>query len=922
MGTAGEMPLNLVELVEWFEDTVAIGGQSRAVALVSTDAVQRLETLHRFYELVVSHPRFGGAWPATLPSGSLSPTLVARTLAGIPPRAVWIGLSASGEELAEPAQMEHQLSQLRMFPDIAEWVQYAAEREFPAALLGLPVEGVGSLLARGFGVLTAEETNTTRMGIAMRALDEAVRSVHALPDAGVLGIDAPQLEARALIAAGWIQRLAQQTPVVLVIDEAHRAGPFVQHLISYVLQLPSRVLVVLAGEPEEPASGGSHLAGPFRWLVVERVNAFSLPAGNLGSLLALAVGSAQAPVMSVDTLERAARSLGEHDPRGCVQQLIDAGWLRRLTPSTLGLATLRHERTVAGHLAELDPFDPLDLPDIAVSPNDPFDALLAIGAHAASEPSAASAARFALALANTGSHDRAAKSLGASPGPAWHRALIAAWDTVATRGPWDDRDPTPPADDLPQLLGADSDLETLLVRATTLAHTRPELTERLLDAATRRAQDERHWLAIARLRLTLGDIGEVRRILDERFRDLLPSDLDARLKTLSEWSRRPGVVARTVAITESVHLVETLRRAVPGSVAYALGVVAWLERLEHFDRLHLEPDAAAAAQEACEIFAATKQTPPLGLWRAATILAVSLLRRGETDEAHRVLTGLAEEQRSALGGEHHAYTATRLWAARTLLEARRFDDAHAAADDVLHARLRNHLDNDPALLEAHHWHAAVLLAMGRPDAAIDELQNLVDRRTLALAADDELLLASRHLLGSALARVGRQAEALPHLREVAHRRARSEPPQARRMLAAHRSYGACLLSLARYADAAVELDLVLRHGEASGMDPDEIAVTFNDRGVSALLGGQHEDAVGYLREALRRYALRRSDGDERVLVARQQFASALQMTDRPDEAIANLRQLTRDAATVGVNSSHPIVAAAEQQLFHLLAGRR
>ena len=915
------MPLNLVELVEWFEDTVAIGGQSRAVAFVSNDAVQRLETLHRFYELVVSHPRFGGAWPSSLPSGCLSPTLVARTLAGIPPRAVWIGVSASGEELAEPAQVEHQLSQLRMFPDIAEWVQYAAEREFPAALTGLPTEGAGDLIARGFGVLTTEETNTTRMGIAMRALDEAVRSVRALPDAGVLGIDAPQLEARALLAAGWVQRLAQHTPVVLVIDEAHRAGPFVQQLVRYVLQLPSRVLVVLAGQPEEPPGGSNQLAGPFRRLAVERVNAFSLPAGNQGALLGLAVGSAQAPVVSSDLLELAARSVGARDPRGAVQQLVDAGWLRRLTPSILGLSTVAHERTVAAHLAELDPFDALDLSEVAAAPGDPLDTMLERGIRAASDPSDEAVAQFALALANAGSNDRAAKALDTPAPSAWHRALVAAWDSVATRGPWDDRDPAPPADDVPQLLAAGTDTETLLLRATTLAHTRPETAERLLDAATRKAEYARHWLAIARLRLALGDISETRRILGERFGDLLPSDLDARLGTLGEWSRRPGVVARTVAVTESVHLVETMRRAVPGSVAYALSVVTWLERLEHFDRLHMEPDAATAAQEACEIFAATKESPPLGLWRAATVLAVSLLRQGETDEAHRVLSGLGDEQRAALGGEHQAYTATRLWLARTLLEARRFDEAHVAVDDMLHARLRRHLENDPALLEAHHWHAAILLALGQPDAAIDELQDLVERRTRALAPDDELLLAARHLLGSALARVGRQAEALPHLREVVHRRSRSEPPQARRMLAAHRSYGACLLSLGRYEDAAVELDVVLRHGEASGMDPDEIAVTFNDRGVSALLGGHHQDAVGYLTEALARYSVRRADGDERVLVARQQLASALQMTNRHDEAIASLRQLTRDAAT-GINASHPIVAAAEQQLFHLLAGQR
>ena len=121
----GDRMINQRELLEWFED-VAIGrAPATAVRLLTDDLVARRETLRGMYARIVGHPRFGGAWPPSLPAGAIAPQ-VTDVYAGPPPESLWFAVVGSPHPYIEMGQLVNQLEQLRRFVHLDSWVNRAA----------------------------------------------------------------------------------------------------------------------------------------------------------------------------------------------------------------------------------------------------------------------------------------------------------------------------------------------------------------------------------------------------------------------------------------------------------------------------------------------------------------------------------------------------------------------------------------------------------------------------------------------------------------------------------------------------------------------------------------------------------------------------------------------------------------------------
>jgi tetratricopeptide (TPR) repeat protein len=117
------------------------------------------------------------------------------------------------------------------------------------------------VFAAGLGFLSDHlEDPRSDMAAACRALDDAIESPALVCDGGTLGLDGPRAHARALVAAAWIERLATAVPCVVVLDDAHLAGSFLVHLISCLRATTARILLVLAGAPEQGTLGAMSIS--------------------------------------------------------------------------------------------------------------------------------------------------------------------------------------------------------------------------------------------------------------------------------------------------------------------------------------------------------------------------------------------------------------------------------------------------------------------------------------------------------------------------------------------------------------------------------------------------------------------------------------------------------------------------------------
>ena len=912
-GDAFTDAMNVVELVEWFEDVAAGRAGSRLVTLVSNDPIARLASLRSFYQSLAEHRSFGPVWPTVLPSGGLAPEFSAEYFLPAP-KFTWLGIAASDEPVAEAVQLADQLEALAGLTNTPTWVKEASAGPFRATLGPQLFEGAGDSADHTFALLGQPVGGiTTNLSVAVRMLDDIIEPHPLLPDGGALQLDAPRARARATIAAGWLQRLASHGPVILVVDEAHKAGPFLAELVDHVLAVAAPVLVVLSGEPASTApsdgptyrsrrgrsatpvaapSSGPRLAGRFNTYQGQAVAAICLPGGTCGLVTATLAATLPSGVFTVNHVNAAATALGAAEPATILTELLASGWVRRLTRDVLSFVS-DDRRAIAleqargaftdDQLAALRQQVGVAVAERAAD-NERLRTLVEVGG-AESGADHDTTWRHARLLAAYGELARAQRL----PLPATHphtRGVTAAWH-AATTGP------TPRID-----AGAETDPASLITFGALLARRDPVAANGLLargiaglspsdrDGFT---SDLQLRLAAARIFLTTGDLAGVDRALGSNLRHWLSQPAADQLARLAAWRTLPGMVSRTIDALANLDLIETLRSTMPGSVALTYALVARLELLERLGRLDTADDALALAWEAGHLLSNTVQRRPGITWRAVLWLAWANQRRGDTTTALALLDQLLAEQQEVLPEHHPSILATKLWRARCLLDAERFDEAHAELDHVLHHRLRTLESDHPDLLATHHWHAEVLAKLGNHAGAAEELNDVVAHRERFLAPDDEDLLASRHRLGSALANCGQFPDALRQFNEVIARRALLDIDDAPRMLAARHSRGVCLLMAGRHGEALSELDQVLDHRENHmAADAPLLVNARADRATCQLVLGRHAEALADLDIVIALRAARLGRDEPSLVNAHQQRVHCYLQLGRNREALAEI----------------------------------
>jgi tetratricopeptide (TPR) repeat protein len=238
----------VAEAVEWLD--CACSGNARVFPVVDNDPASRIAQIHRLNRALLSHARFGRAVEGSLAVGAIA--YDGHATSELPPRFHWFGIKATGESATDAARLATQLNRVGGNPSCEPWVASATRGIFDAALSGDADPTPGDVFGAGLGFLSDRlEDPRADMMAACRALDAALESSTLLSDGGVLGLDAPRPQARALLAAAWIQRLASTVPCVVVIDDLHNASSFLAHLVSRLQAMPARVLLVLAVPTEE-----------------------------------------------------------------------------------------------------------------------------------------------------------------------------------------------------------------------------------------------------------------------------------------------------------------------------------------------------------------------------------------------------------------------------------------------------------------------------------------------------------------------------------------------------------------------------------------------------------------------------------------------------------------------------------------------
>ena len=917
--------INQRELLEWFED-VAIGrAPATAVRLLTDDLVARRETLRGMYARIVGHPRFGGAWPPSLPAGAIAPQ-VTDVYAGPPPESLWFAVVGSPHPYIEMGQLVNQLEQLRRFVHLDSWVNRAAAGEFRAVLSHASAQSPGDVAALAFGFLDPHVSDRVAgIASATRALDEVATRARLARDGGALGVDGPRSRARALVCAGWLQRLATARPVVVVVDDAHRAGPFVTELVHTLLASPARVLVVLAGDAGNPDRGGrpARLAGSLGGVEATSVATLSL-ADDGGGRLAAALATVDDDGLFLEQHARLWATdlhLGDHRP--LLVELMTAGWIRPVVSDVWTFATTARHRAAKDQQVELAP-DLTAARQVRIceraaattTEDDEITHVVAYDAWASQADGAADARwQFARILATRGQLAPADRLGRPAATTAVRRATVDLWRADGWPEPHQGGTGTGAAGRTAVPTGAsapDDATATVMALEAAAPSMHPEhVSDHLTALLDQPAVDITVRLAATRLLLSVGDVGGAARVIGADAPQWLSAAALTQLDQLTVWRDTPGLVARSVEVMVNLHAIATLRQAVPDSLALAHLLVARLDLLERYGRLETADDAMAIADEAVRIFATTRQSPPTDWWTARRSEAWTRLRRGHADAAVVAMETLLADQRATLAEDDPVLVDTRVWYGRCLLAAGRAVDAHAVLHDVRRARERTHVDEHPELLAARQWHAASKVGAGDPAAAIVELQDVARLRAGAVSIDDEDHLAAQHLLGSALAASGRWDEALGVLDHVLARRSRLDLPDAPRVLAARFSRATCLTFLQRSTDAVTELDEVIALADSTS-DPGGIAVNArNARGVSRLMAGEWAASLLDLDDVVNHHAGRTVPDDEVLLCARQQRAECLRWLGRHVEAALELDRALQ--ATAAWPSNHPLVRTFHEQ---------
>ncbi len=922
--------INQRELLEWFEDVAGGRAPATAIRLLTDDLAARRETLRGMYARIVGHPRFGGGWPPSLPAGVLAPQAT-EVYAGPPPEALWFAVVGSPHPYVEMGQLLNQLEQLRRFVHLDAWVNQAAAGEFRAVLSHASAQSPGDAASLAFGFLDPHVSDRVAgIASATRALDEVATRTRLARDGGALGLDGPRSRARALVSAGWLQRLATVRPIVLVVDDAHRAGPFTTELVHTLLASPARVLVVLAGEAGSPSGDDRppRLGGSLGGIEATSVATLSLAdnaSGRLGAALATVDDDGlflaqHARLWAIDL------RLGDHRP--LLAELMTAGWIRPVVSDVWTFATTARHRAARDQQIEL-------LPDITTArqvgiceqvaatttEDDEITHVVAYDAWASQADDAADARwQYARILATRGQLAPAERLGRPAATTAVRRATVDLWRAAGWPDPYRaGAGAGAGAAEASRIAGPvaaptsldDATASVLAIEAASPSMHPEHISDHLTALIDQPGVDITVRLAATRLLLSVGDVGGAARVLGADAPQWLSAAALTQLDQLTVWRDTPGLVSRSVEVMANLHAIATLRQAMPDSLALAHLLVARLELLERYERLETADDAMAIAEEAVRIFATTRQSPPTDWWTARRSAAWTRLRRGDANAAVTEMETLLADQRATLAEDDPVLIDTRVWYGRCLLAAGRAVDAHAVLHEVRRARERTHLDEHPELLAARQWHAASKVGAGDPAAAIIELEDVARLRADAVSVDDEDHLAGQHLLGSALAASGRWGDALGVLDHVLARRSRLDLPDAPRVLAARFSRAMCLTFLQRSTEAISELDQVIALADGTS-DPDGIGVNGrNARGVSRLMAGEWAASLLDLDDVVNHHAGRTVPDDEVLLCARQQRAECLRWLGRDAEAALELDRALQ--ATAAWPIDHPLVRTFSEQ---------
>ena len=774
------------ELLEWFED-VADSGVCHVVSVAEEDTT-RLGVLHAFYKGLVEHPLYGGGWPPNLPAGRLAPQ-PADAPALEAPRMLWLGIRGSAEPISAAGQLVDQLEHIdqlgQRFSPEARSGQTSFD-EFRGALEWRDVVGAGDALQQAFALLGGSSGN--RLGdvaAVARVLHTAVTGVPLLADGGALGLDGAGLRTRALLASAWLQRLARELPVALVIEGADDAGPFLVELVDQLQGASTRVVIVLAGPSKTQTDRGNNDALP----------ALSEAPGL--DPWARAVALAQ-----WGELERAITAAPVSTPW---QRFVRAAW-----------------SSLAGGQAD-------DLPaPLAVSAAGEFDAAksrIVAGLLLAPHDSTRAAVLLRDGVEGLGPPSD-------DPHDDTHRVRIAAARGLLMVGDLDGVDEAVagllrllPATAMKQLelLGEWRALPGVVARSVAAIENMHAIA--ILRALVPRSAALGH-LLLARLELlerlgrlgTAADAASTAAEAVEAFEGAGPANRDElwRARRWTAWVavRRGDPVAAGADLHE---LLNEQTEALGAQDPRTLSTSEWLARCL------LEAGQVADALRRLEVLIAYRllhgAPGDRDVVSAQHWLGVSLAKSDRHVEAAVPLTDVVAARARMLPADDEGLLASRQALGSALTNTSRFEEALVQLDEVVARRLLLDVPDAPRVVAARHSHASSLMIAGRHAEALGELDELVAIRTEQLEPDDPLLLHVRHDRAVCLLFAGRWQEALLDLDEVVARREQALGAGHVFVLIARHQRATCLRALGRPEDALAELNAVLARANSwSGDD--------------------------------------------------------------------------------------------------------
>lgn len=861
------------ELVEWLEDVVQRGAPL-TVSLGECNDHTRAGALRRFYSQLAEHRAFGGAWPVELPAHGLVPDVPPTVLGGAP-GFYWLAVSSSPEPLAEQAQLAEQLSQYINLPEPVAWLDMAAVGGFKAVLYPHDFESIGHRIDCALAMFGAPvDEIATGVRAATRALDELVNSAPLLRDGGALELDAPRAEARALVLAAWIERLANLAPVVFVVDDVSGASDFLRKLVDLISHSRARVLVVLAGRSRDDALSYDSVHSP-----------------DLVRTAAAAAVSASS-AFSTEQLQRIHNLVSSEPFERMLRQLAAGNWIRPLTRDiwTFTSDDLRLRlKTMAPSLVGRD--NARLAVQLAATPGPParvahpLERLLQLECAAENDPAGDAAWEYARSLASWGELQRAIE-VGERVEPSLaRREILSVWRRSSCM-PAESLDSGSLASSIMRAASSGSSaadrarIAAALEHAAALAHT--DADDLLAEELTLRA-------AAFRALLFEGDINAAVVALGETAFTWLSFDSKEQLAALVDIGERPLLVARSAKIIENLYTIVTLREISPDSAALGLAYLQRLDLLEQIGRLDDAHDAVLIATEAERILERFSSLYPRQFVRARKLACWVNLRHirdlraiDQLDELTVRLDALplAPVERRRLLLEVGASKA------RAISE---YVDAKAGLVeyDALLTLVDSELgEYDPISLDVAQWRGECLGILNRFGESAEELHRNLARRLERESADGEGVLTARLRYACALADGGRGDEAMAHFDEVVERRSRIDGLGASRLVTSIHARAACKRALGQFAEALDDLEAVLIGRETHlAVSHPAVSTIMRERAECLMLLGRWNEALDAFTQLI--------VGRDRIaaldlLTLRQQRALCLIACNRPADAAFEL----------------------------------